>query len=608
MRRARSAALAVVFIAFGLLLATASGPTRIQAVTPADKSEVVLVVDFSASILDDKKTRGRFAAALGRIADRVDETSSDLVAGDATISIVQFAATAQDYPRCVDIRLLGSRANVARFADCLRSLGKAYRGGRTARLTRQIGVDTNYVAAMQQAARHLPADAVRPALILFTDGRHDVAGVPLAAVQPARDLLFGKRSPFALLPVGMGLKPLDRAGLERGLLRLRIVRDMPTCTSGGVFAWPEVVFGSPASAGNAVALALQDITCTFTVAPVPTPTAAPTPAAVRAIALAAGDGTIKVNWIAGATSTAPGAAKVDGFRVRCRSGKGDWIESADGISTGGSAVVAGLTNGQTYRCEVASLSGKVQGAWTTATSAVTPLGKPAAPAKPSVAALNHGVRVQVPAVDSSQVSGFRYECSSDGGSTWTAPVQAGSTDVTTAEIGNLTNGAEYVCRAAAVNAAGVSGPSLLSDAVRPCGSLLECQPALQPVVGILGVVLVVGLLAAAMAIYRSRGGGYVVAVVDGVHSANLGSGSKLGVTFVRSVPHGPFTGIVPDRGPKADIRVRRRGGGRFDVSNGTDRVEASDGVPAVISVYGIRHEIVLRAFSTRTAQLAPTRR
>ena len=51
---------------------------------------------------------------------------------------------------------------------------------------------------------HLPADSIRPEMTLFTDGKHDVKGIPVA-VQPARDRLFGSRSPFALLPVGMGL-------------------------------------------------------------------------------------------------------------------------------------------------------------------------------------------------------------------------------------------------------------------------------------------------------------------------------------------------------------------------------------------------------------------
>ena len=61
-----------------------------------DSSDVVLVLDFSASILNDERNRTRFASALERMADRVDATSADLVAGDTTVSLVQFAREAKD--------------------------------------------------------------------------------------------------------------------------------------------------------------------------------------------------------------------------------------------------------------------------------------------------------------------------------------------------------------------------------------------------------------------------------------------------------------------------------------------------------------------------------
>ena len=133
---------------------------------------------------------------------------------------------------------------------------------------------------MEQAATHLPADAVRPAVILFTDGKHDVKGVPVSQVQPTRDRLFGNRTPFALLPVGMGLDPKDRGPLEAGLQNMRITRDMPPCVSGATFEWPQVVFDTAEQAGNAVAVALQDASCTFTVAATPPPEPTPVPAAV----------------------------------------------------------------------------------------------------------------------------------------------------------------------------------------------------------------------------------------------------------------------------------------------------------------------------------------
>src|SRR3972149_2812531 len=106
----------------------------------------------------------------------------------------------------------------------------------------------------------------------------EAQGAPVAGVHPTRDRLFGSRSPFALLPVGMGLSSTERDALESGLVKLRIIREMPACVSGTQFDWPQVVFESPDDAGNAVAVALQDVTCTFTVAPTPPPLPTPTPA------------------------------------------------------------------------------------------------------------------------------------------------------------------------------------------------------------------------------------------------------------------------------------------------------------------------------------------
>ncbi|MFL5711502.1 MAG: vWA domain-containing protein, partial [Chloroflexota bacterium] len=153
------------------MLLIGSAPTPVvRAQSAPDPSDVVIVLDFSASILDESADRNRFGAALERIAARVDETSSDLIAGDTTVSIVQFAARAADYPGCTDLKLLANPEAVAKFAHCLRSVASAYRKGLRPALTRKIGIDTNYVAAMDRAAKHLPAGAVRPALILFTDG------------------------------------------------------------------------------------------------------------------------------------------------------------------------------------------------------------------------------------------------------------------------------------------------------------------------------------------------------------------------------------------------------------------------------------------------------
>jgi hypothetical protein len=597
-RRGLQARAFVATLAAALVLGSGLAPD-VLAQTAPDRSDVVLVFDFSASILEEPENRNRFGAALERIADRVDETSSDLIAGDATVSFVQFAARAADYEGCTDIKLLGDTDAVARFADCLRSVAGEYRTGLAPALTRAIGIDTNYVAAMEQAATHLPPDAVRPALILFTDGKHDVRGVPVSEVQPARDRLFAGRSPFALLPVGMGLDPGQRDVLEAGLTGLRSITDMPPCVGGTVFDWPQVVFESPDEAGNAVAVALEDATCTFTVAPAPTatPTPIPAPTVVQGIRLEPSDGAIELTWSAPAATS----AEIVDYRIRCRADDGDWIEAQDAVSPETSATVQGLTNGTAYRCEVAAVGQESTGAWTAATGTVTPLGRPAAPQKPSVEPLDSALRISVVPDDEASVSGYRYECSGDNGVTWVSDVEVGSSD-TGARVGDLENGVGYVCRAFASNAVGRSDASPLSDAVRPCGSLLECNPLLAPIVGILSIILVGGLLAAFVALYRERSRGYVVAVVDVVHIANLGHGSRLGLRFEREAGTRQVTGIVTDRSRDAEIRIRHLRGGRFEVKDKSGRHVTMSGEPIVaIDARGVRHQLTLQAFATNAA-------
>ena len=72
---------------------------------------------------------------------------------------------------------------------------------------------------------------------------------------------------------------------------------MPACSSGATFDWPNVVFDNAEDAGNAVAVALQNATCTFTAVPV-APSEPPPNAGVRGIELTPLDGRIDVTWSA----------------------------------------------------------------------------------------------------------------------------------------------------------------------------------------------------------------------------------------------------------------------------------------------------------------------
>ena len=183
-----------------------------------------------------------------------------------------------------------------------------------------------------------------------------------------------------------------------------------------------------------------------------------------------------------------------------------------------------------------------------------------------------------------------------------------SKDDPTAQIRNLTNGVDYVCRAFAINTIGQSDASPLSDTVRPCGSSFDCNPILGPAVGLLGVALVVGLILVFLALARTRRRGYVLAVVDVVHTANLGYGSNVGMGFVRDPDTKRVTDIVSEKAKTAEIRIHHMSGGRFEVRDRHGRSVATDGEPIVITDgLGARHEVVLRAFNTNAASPVATR-
>jgi hypothetical protein len=97
----------------------------------------------------------------------------------------------------------------------------------------------------------------------------------------------------------------------------------------------------------------------------------------------------------------------------------------------------------------------------------------------------------------------------------------------------------------------------------------------------------------------------VVAVVDVIHTANLGNGSGLGIGFVRDGPRGEVSGIVANPGKKAEIRIRHRRGDRFEVTDKANRHLTGSGEPVVVvDARGIRHQVILRRFSTATASAA----
>jgi hypothetical protein len=306
-----------------------------------------------------------------------------------------------------------------------------------------------------------------------------------------------------------------------------------------------------------------------------------------------GDAVIEAAWAAPADVD---STPVEVYRVRCRpiSG-GDWLVSTDVAPTETSATVGGLANGVEYTCEVAAVRQGGVEAWTQAPVPTTPVGRPPAPTKPTAQALDTGVRLGVTMPADAPVTGFDFECSADGGATWTIQQRVeGARSVV--EIGGLTNGTEYVCRASATNDGGVSDASPLSDAFRPCSGLLDCNPLLLlPIGGLL--VLLVGLLLFAL-IRRFTGRAvYVTAQVDQFAPVTLGRGPKVGMAFVRRGPSNRVAGVVPAEGRDADVRIRYAGGVSFRVDAAGRRHKTEFGrLVQVQDPDGRTHELVLRAY------------
>ncbi len=82
----RRASRAARFALLGAALATgfAVPPAALAAEEP-EASDIVIVLDFSSSILDDEATRTAFADALDRLAARTEEIGDTLLLGDVTV-------------------------------------------------------------------------------------------------------------------------------------------------------------------------------------------------------------------------------------------------------------------------------------------------------------------------------------------------------------------------------------------------------------------------------------------------------------------------------------------------------------------------------------------
>ena len=238
-----------------------------------------------------------------------------------------------------------------------------------------------------------------------------------------------------------------RAGaFESELNRLytSFFRDMEPCEGRASFSWPQVVFPSADAAGSAVALALQEVTCSFTVAPTPvppTPSPIPTPTAPAlgvptGVRVLGGNRTLTVQWL----PPAPGAAEVTGYLVRCTPESGAAaLEARIETATELQAAFSGLSPGTAVRCDVAATSGSTTGPASAPSEVVVVLGVPGTPSQPRAEPINGGGRLTVdPVVGGAPVEQYEFTCTNAAG---VAVTGAGST--TTVDVTGLTNGESY---------------------------------------------------------------------------------------------------------------------------------------------------------------------
>ena len=199
----------------------------------------------------------------------------------------------------------------------------------------------------------------------------------------------------------------------------------------------------------------------------------------------------------------------------------------------------------TYECEVAAIGSAAEGAWTAAATAVAPMGRPDAPGKPSVEALGplgadqrHAghragrVRIPIPmfgrrrrhVVIAGRGGIGRYDCADRPSDERRAIRLPGLRR----ECGRRERGIGPVrCRHAL---------RVLPRVQRPApadrwGSSASCSRA--------------GCWRRSWRCIASGPAGTSIAVVDVIHSVNLGGGSRLGIDFVRDPDTRAVTGVVP---------------------------------------------------------------
>lgn len=289
-----------------------------------------------------------------------------------------------------------------------------------------------------------------------------------------------------------------------------------------------------------------------------------------------GDGQIPLSWNA---PDSTGGAAISDYVVEYAvdSLTPAWQVFADGVSSGTTATVTGLTNGLQYVFRVSAVNSFGTGGASARSDAVTASGVPTAPVITAIAARDAGLSVTFDAADS-PLDILRYQYRVDGGS-W----QTAASTTSPVLVSGLTNGTSTLIELRAVNAIG-AGPASEAMAGTPIAApgaptITSVTPGLTAAT----VVLEPGFVGGAELLeyqYRLDGGDWVstgsVAASLTVGDLDTGTAYDLQIRAVSTAGPGTATGTIafvtagiPDAVEIESIELADRGL-RIDFTLGAD--------------------------------------
>jgi hypothetical protein len=190
------------------------------------------------------------------------------------------------------------------------------------------------------------------------------------------------------------------------------------------------------------------------------------PTAPRNLTRTVGDTQVSLTWTAPSSN---GGLPITDYVVQFSSTNGtSWTTFTDGVSTGTTATVTGLTNGTTYIFRVAAITGAGTGPYAVSAPA-TPLALAAAPTALAGTAGDRQVALTWTAPSNTgglPITDYVVQFSNTNGTSWTTFTD-GVSAATGATVTNLLNGTAYRFRVAAVTLAGTGAFTAASAAIIP---------------------------------------------------------------------------------------------------------------------------------------------